>query len=501
MAACFEADGVDGAVDLSGTEHLLDLIRGVAPGDVDSFATERAGLRQPLCLQVGDGSHIALAGTDEIERALYGRDANGFSDGSGIAGSWVAVLLSKRSRRVYLGASHSVIYAPRQRCVATSHNLILDVRRDWDLSEDFDCLATRGYFAFGLTAFAGLQRLLPNHWLDLDTFEPRRHWPVAQPAPLARSEIAVDAIVRHAQRLVHATATRYPRFRIHLSAGRDSRAVLAMVRPYAQAGGDVLLATSHGRDIESRADRDAARTLARIAKLPHTVTRRSTHRIAVPASAQRAFVRIGEAVGSSNLWGAPQSTVPYDTATRFNLAGMGGETGRAVYWDDASLPDTLSPAELVKRLRMPATVRVRAAAGQWLRNLPPGWAGHPAAVLDLAYVEQRMGCWQAPQTYVYAGVHNPGGLGRLAASPMAEALCYELMLRLPQAYRASRELQRDLVARAWPELLAVPFNTPGRLLRTEDWLRRAASPRRVARAVQRRLASRSLANAGGPRSP
>jgi hypothetical protein len=424
----------------------------------------------------------------DVERALYGRDARGTSDGTGLAGSWVAVVLHRHIRRVYLGASHSVMFAPEQRCVTTSHNLIPDVTRDQALSEAFDCMATQGYFPFGLTAFTGIHRLLPNHWLDLETFESNRHWPLSPPSPLPNSDAAVPAMLRYAQRLIAVIVTRYPRLQVFLSAGRDSRAVLAMLREHVRTGGDVLLATSYGSDIDSRTDRDAARALARIAGLPHTVNRRRSNPDVSTKAAHRGFVRIGEAVASRNLWSAQERIQPFTATTRFNIAGMGGETARAVYWDLATLPDRLSPIELVRRLRMPATARVHAAAESWLCGLPRGWRESPADALDLAYVEQRMGCWQAPQTYVYPGTDNPGGLGRLAASPMAETFCYEMMLRLPQGYRASRRLQEDLVAYAWPELLAVPFNMPGRLLRTEHWLRRAASPPRVLRAARRRLA-------------
>jgi hypothetical protein len=122
----------------------------------------------------------------------------------------------------------------------------------------------------------------------------------------------------------------------------------------------------------------------------------------------------------------------------------------------------------------PAVVEVAEA---WLEGLPPGFRARAADVLDLAYVEQRLGCWQAPSTYLFPG-------RRYVSNPMAEAFAIETMLRLPESYRASGMLQRDMVAYGWPELLAVPFNEPTGWLR----LRREAGRARFhLGALRRRL--------------
>ena len=57
VAARLEADGVHGAVHLRHAEDLLDLVLGLALGDVDRLAAERARLLQPLGNQVADDDH------------------------------------------------------------------------------------------------------------------------------------------------------------------------------------------------------------------------------------------------------------------------------------------------------------------------------------------------------------------------------------------------------------------------------------------------------------
>ena len=54
MAAGFEADGVDGAVDFGHAEDVFDLVFGVALGDVDCFAAEAGGFGEPVGVEVGD---------------------------------------------------------------------------------------------------------------------------------------------------------------------------------------------------------------------------------------------------------------------------------------------------------------------------------------------------------------------------------------------------------------------------------------------------------------
>ena len=432
---------VDGATVGWAVEPLAVLGRG---GDV--AATGR------IALPVPSGSPLS-----HVERALYGRDEDGRCDGDGLAGSWVAALFDGQgSGRVYLGPKHSVVYSPEHRTVATTHNLVPGLRRNVPLSLAVDPLATGAYFTFGRTAFRGLHRLLPNHYLDLDTFVPVRHWPVAPWEPLERGERGASAIVDHARRLLTALSSQYDAYRVFLSAGRDSRAVLAVLRPLVDEGVPVVLSTRVTGDLGSRTDLQAARRLARIAGLPHTVSRGLPGRRSGPEGVLRGFARIGEARAGTFLAtpGGPEEDPP---ARRLNVGGMGGETGRAYFWGEKA-PRRVGADTLVERTQSPPVREVVEAAETWLEGLPPWLHTRPEDVLDLAYVEQRLGCWQAPSTYL-----SPGR--RHVSNPMTEAFALETMLRLPVSYRAAGVLQRDMAAYGWPDLLTVPFNQP------TGWLR------------------------------
>lgn len=419
-----------------------------------------------------------------VERALYGRDARGLSNGAGVEGLWVAILPGLDSGdgggRVYLGAAHSVVYDPTRRVVATTHNLVPALERNELLSRAYDPLATFSFFTFGLTAFHTLKRLLPNHYLDLATFEPVRHWPPEALEQYTDGSEGAAAVIAHSRRLLATLSRSYRHYRVFLSAGRDSRAVLAILAPLIEERGlDVRLSTTVRPDMEARVDLQAARRLARIAELPHDIRRREPHTSEEDA-VLRAFVRIGESKAGRILSapGLARQNAPRDP--RFVLAGMAGETARGYYWDrsdDSGIrrpPPLVTPELLVRRTGSPNLRPILQAADRWLQSVPPDVRASSATVLDLAYVEQRLGCWESSSRYLFPGRPR-------VTSPMAAAFNLQTMLRLPESYRGQGLLQRDIVEQGWPELMVVPFNQPTGVLR----LRRAL--RRLARTVRSRI--------------
>lgn len=445
---------------------------------------------EPIAYLSGSGgsvptSSLTLAVSEqstpaEIERALYGRDEHGRSNGDGLHGSWVAIVFGEDDNtpfsRVYLSPRHSVVYSPTHRIVATTHNLVPGLRRNESLSRAVDPLATNYHYPFGLTAFQGLRRLLPNHYLDLDTFEAVRHWPLDTWEFVADGREEAAAIVEHSRQLLGVLSETYSTFRVFLSAGRDSRAVLALLRPLIEDGrADVTLSTSVGRDLESRIDGQIARRLADIAGLPHqTHYQRKKHKVD-PAAVRRAFVRVGEARGGGRL-AAPQKRQSPPAESFCALGGIGGEISRGFYWPGHRPSAAEVTAEfLVKRTTGPANRPVSTVAPEvvdaaevWLNRLPACIRASAPDTLDLAYIEQRLGTWEAPQRYLFPSRKDSQSC---STAPMATTFNIETMLRLPEDYRAAGVLQRDMVAYGWPELLEFPFNEPVGLLRVERKLR------------------------------
>jgi hypothetical protein len=428
--------------------------------------TDAGGARRPR-----DEIRIAAdpEGPDEtaIEHGIYGRDAAGRADGTGLEGMWIAIVIAEGLSRVYLGPTHSVVYDRDKQRVATSHNLLAPFERDLELSRAFDPIATNLYYSFGLTPFRGVRRLLPNHYLDLDDFAAVRHWPKA-PFPRRSAQEGVSAMVAHGRRLLHGLSEGVERIEVPLSAGNDSRAVLSLLQPIIAEGRVAVRPfTTVGLAFEQRIDLQGGRRLARIAGLPHETRPRQRHQAAPVEILMRNFARIGEAKSGSAL-SRPQLLAPPTASTatperKLTVAGMGGETGRAFYWSGGA-PAQLTASDLVRRVGAPILEATRTAAQDWIDGLPDFVRDEPADALDLAYVEQRMGCWEANARYLFPGRPD-------VISPMASGRCIDAVFGLPEGYRRTGRLQQDMVAQAWPALLAVPFNRATGALLVEQKLR------------------------------
>lgn len=403
-----------------------------------------------------------------VERSLYGRNAAGHSDGTGLEGMWIAIVLTANFERIYLGPIHSAVFERSTRRVATSHNLLAPFSRNLELSKSVDPLATQNYYSFGLTAFDGIERLLPNHYLDLHSFEPVRHWPKSTFRTLD-GPTAAGRMIDHGRRIVKDIANGQEMV-IPLSAGNDSRAVLAMARPFAQLADCRLSAfTTVGNDFGRKIDAQAAVRLAEIADIPHDVRPRPAPRAVPRTEVLKLHARLGEAKAGPILLNPKlHSREPMPENLPLTLAGMGGELGRAVLWAQEE-HDEITAEMLLKLTKTPVLPITLAKAQHWLDGLPSFVRANPYDILDLSYLEQRLGCWEANSRYLFPGRPN-------TFSFMTSGYCIEAMLSLPVSYRRSERLQVDMTAHGWPELLSVPINRAVGTLWIEGHGRRLLGP-------------------------
>jgi hypothetical protein len=130
------------------------------------------------------------------------------------------------------------------------------------------------------------------------------------------------------------------------------------------------------------------------------------------------------------------------------LTGFGGEVGRAFYWRAGDDPDRPpSPERMIERLNLPRDERTLAAWRAWQESAPHA---DTFELLDLAYIEQRMGCWAGPHMY---------GAAPFAAnlSVFVRRDVFRAMMRLPVSFRRDKKLAETMIGVAWPELGELPF--------------------------------------------
>jgi hypothetical protein len=407
---------------------------GLLLGTVIRDGTLLAG--EPLALP--DGGDSPLADAERLLASLGGRH--------------VAVLDLPGHRRLYPDAmaTRAVVYSPALRA-AGSTPLALYLEPDvYDTCYERDLAATIGmpaadqWYPGALTPHRGVMRLLPNHYLDLDSWSAIRHWG-SEPPPPCQPEQAVSEIGAIVRGQLSAVAARQG-LHLSLTAGKDSRLLLACAREIVER----IEFFTFVFDADSEDTRIAtllARRLGLRARLLPVVR-------ATPEQSDAFLRRTGHAVSGAIREIHP--TLAQLNPTRMVLPALGGEVGRAYYWrphDNRKTP--LSPSGLTARLRLPHHPRIVAAVADWLtglRDLPTRF------VLDLALLELRLGGWAGPQTYG----SDPFGDTLI---PLAQRRVFELMMGLPEDYRTRDLLVSDVCRQLWPELLSLPFN------RLTGWLR------------------------------
>lgn len=298
------------------------------------------------------------------------------------------------------------------------------------------------WYPFGSTSKPDVRRLPPNHELDLGSFSCRRFWPETYlPASPTASDQTLEAIAAILKENVEALASN-PRVMANLTAGRDTRIVLAALRAYRHA---ITFSTFAFPGQAGAHDCAVAAEIVRKLSLSHVEF------LPVPPAADD----VAEWLENTGHCVVGQSMTLATTAKRictaadYNITGLAGEVGRCGYWNaEDLLAAEITADELLSRIRAPAPESFAAAARAWLEGLPSGpvhW------ILDLLAMEQRIGAFSAPTFYGNCQ-------GAISMTPFNDRRLIELMLSLPPDYRFEQKLAEDLLARMWPELNEFPFN-------------------------------------------
>lgn len=380
-----------------------------------------------------------------FEEALYG-----------LGGRFAAVLITARTSRFYLDpcGSLAAVYCLEEPVLASTINLIPPAEKPEadernELARALGLPEANTWYPFGLTGRRSVERLIPNHYLDLEAWRQVRHWPDGEigegddlPAAVARISLALETAVAAAV----ASGPAY----MSLTAGRDSRMLLACAREHLDRLVFFTYELPGGR---REYDYQVARKMARRLGLNHLVLPFE------PASEEEVrqwLYRSGGAVGG--LAARLARTLGRLDRARTQLSGQAGDVVRAAYWGRDDTETTRLDGEgLVERMRwslpIPAVPEVLERARAWLEQVP---LKNTLRILDLLYIEQRLGCWAGPREYGY--VNSPR-----IVYPFCRRAVLEEMLRLPARCKRLKLLEAALIAKQWPELLRYPFNAPAGL--------------------------------------
>lgn len=393
-----------------------------------------------------------------------------------LGGRFAAVVLRSGDERVLVDAcgSYALVFSPRAERVAASPELFAEIpghHRSQDLLRSLELPERDAWFPFGITSRVGVERLLPNHYLDLETWRVHRHWPsrdlsIASGEPEVSTARIADVVSETIGALAAATPLQMP-----LTAGRDSRMLLACARRWAD---EIRFYTTALPDETARIDcQVAARIAAR-----HGLSYRKIPWAPASDSESEAWLHRTGYVVSGRIRQGIRTEEQLDP-DRVNVLGLAGEVGRCAYWRENDTVDrSLTPSDVLSRLELPALPTFIDRAEQWLEEVGSYDA---LTVLDLLYLEQRLGCWAGPTLH---GSVRP----RFAVLPFANTALFEQMLALPHEFRRRERLSRDLIASRWRQLLELPFNQARGWLRARQVVGRGGDLLwRASRAVMARL--------------
>jgi hypothetical protein len=366
-----------------------------------------------------------------------------------LGGRFVAIRLGSSPTRLYLdaGGSLGVVFCPRQEIVASSPFLVPYAEGCEDHLELIRALGipqADGYYPFGLTPRHGVERLLPGHFLDLEAWRPARHWPLGEIPSTRDVAEMVDTIAETLKRHIGAIASAQP-VHMSLTAGRDTRMLLACAREHLDR---IRFFTLPSPDWKAELDVDIARRIARRFGLDHVCLESAP---ATEEDLARWVYRTGCSVGEVRGWRSVRSFNRLGSERPW-LSGLGGEVARSIYRrreDAASSP--LGSRALLERFSLPAHPELLARGQAWLAELP---VRNSFTILDLAYLEQRLGCWASPLSHAF-----PEGCA-FQLNPFYHRRIFEAMLSLPADYRLEHRLADDLVRSQWKQLLRFSFNEP-----------------------------------------
>jgi len=390
-----------------------------------------------------------LLGADEVLRlpaAVLGSNSALEAFLYGFGGRFAVALVGTPQPRFYLDpcGSLSAIYCAHQHLVAATPNLIPYDERSRDrveLARAIGIPYTKGQYPLGLTPRYGVERILPNHYLDLRKWQTIRHWPNEPLDEVVPVEEAVAEIAAVTRRQMTAIVSATPAY-LSLTAGRDSRMLLACSKAVADR---LELLTFELGDQRAAIDCDTARRIASCFGLSHSVV---PFEEAVPEDLDQWMFRIGYSTGEVRGWHCA-TMVKRLPGGRAVLEENIGELARGYWWAEDDTETTHITAErLVGYCECPLDEIPLAQAREWLRTVP---AANALQLLDLFSIEQDLGCWAGILPYAEC---DPG----FQLFPLNHRRIIELMLRLPNAYRRAGHLQRDVIAQEWPELLLWPFN-------------------------------------------
>ncbi|WP_108788937.1 hypothetical protein [Erythrobacter sp. Alg231-14] len=396
-------------------------------------------LGDPIDLPTGKLVNAAITlGTSHSDQSPWEEVCRRF------AGSWLFIAIEGANLELRPDASATIgtVYEPQTKRIAAYTYLLTQEDYFSRLNEE-GRIANRvdqdGWFTGGMTAHSGISRILPNHSLSTQDFVQRRI-PMRMPRYGSDADAVLTDLLSELRVVVNAMKEARPTH-IALTGGNETRVLLAAMREDAPKHSFINLQFD-GAPL----DRFLSKQLTEFCDLKLTILDAIE---ANPESKKEWLLYAGHAMSGANKDYYPSTQ---SLAGGVLIGGIGGEVGRGFLWNDGlSADETISIHSIVSRLKLPPTAENLEAVEHWAGSLPDGLDAFQ--ILDLAYLELRLGPWgfaQPRMRVVPRSIH-----------PLLSYNQFQRMWSLAPEMRTSNRMMIRLIELSWPELLQIPINRYG----------------------------------------
>ena len=317
-------------------------------------------------------------------------------------------------------------------------------------SPQFSSYPEYSWPAFG-TPFSQLRHLLPNHYLHLNTRIHYRYWPKRQIQHMQFDE-AVEELSRRIQNTVAAVVNRFDNVVLGITAGLDSRLILAASKKWRDKIGYVTVQQASMTD--DHQDIAVPHILLRKLGLPHTVVR------AMPSMSAEFSDLFKENVFLAHEHYGPDAEALLNLYNRATVAmtGSGAEVGRCPFRWGASDSD-MTAERLAVLDNKPESEYAASRFREWLADIDNACN---VGILDLFSWENGHGNWlamtQLEFDIAWREIITPYNCRSILTTMLAVD---EKHRRRPQ-FKLANAIMRTM----WSEVLTEPINPAGRQRRS-----------------------------------
>ena len=371
-----------------------------------------------------------------------------------LGGRWVLLVRNSQGTRLLGDASglRQVFYSSIRQtdefwCASQAGHIAkaLDLEVDHEalgFIEWFRARCSESWWPGDSSPYREIMRLLPNHYLELQTGKAHRFWP-RKPLSTRPVDEAIDGIAATLTGMMQSAANHFS-LAIAMSAGWDSRLMLAACRPIAR---DLAYYTGKGLDMEwTHMDVDIpTRLLARL-ELPHDIIEDGT--AVNPQFAEAFYKNVPFALAARLV--PLQTQLNYYKRQKVGVTGNVSEVVRCFYSRPANPAQQVTAEYLMAATGMKHPF-ARKQFTAWLDDAgdPPGYN-----ILDLFYWEQRAGSWFAHNCLEFDATWQDIFIPFNSRQLLVDMLAVDENLRTGPDY----ELYRQLMLKMWPEVLSEPIN-------------------------------------------